>query len=146
MIPLAQRGNLIELFRTNILIGSTGSTYGLFQNNVLPSPTIVLGDLVEADFDGYTRVGGNTDWNTGTDPVSGRPMSALANPNMFYAVTGDANLPQVIYGFFILMDTGALANVTRFKQPLPLTQVGNLVPCPTSFLWNNVFQDSTDAE
>lgn len=146
MIPEEQMGNLRNLFLTNILNGGTGSSFHLFTNNVLLSPTIALADLDEATFDGYSAQTSLTTWFEGTDPFTGRAMDILQFTPTDWAVGGDTDLPQVIYGWYVVSETGLLAHVSKLKQPIPVTAEGQLVRVDPSFMWNVSFQDSVGSE
>jgi hypothetical protein len=140
MIPDAQVGNMHDQFNLNELNGGTGSDFRLYQNNVLLTPQVALGDLTEATFDGYTPLLANSDWIRRTDPDTGR--AASLNPSIpLQIVTGTTDLPQVIYGWYVVTSTGLLATVNKFPQPVALNANGDAWMPDVKMLFNNSVQD-----
>jgi hypothetical protein len=125
------------------LIGADPATLGntaliavaLVKEPFTPGPNIVIGDLVLADFvtstplpvaTAVTRV-----WS---DPVSGQWQIEPRAPagSWHWDVTAGTNLPQTIYGFALIDNTGAEVYGT---QPLPapvlLTTIGQAIDLDT---------------
>jgi len=141
MVPDDQMGNLQDLFNTNILNGGTGSSFHLYTNNVLLTPAIRSTDLAEATFDGYSALTALDAWIRRNDPVTGRPMSMLTDETVFIC-TGDTDVPQVVYGYYVLSDTGLLAAVEKLPTPITIHGNGDAFLCPTQIIWNASFQDN----
>jgi len=76
----------------------------LFQNNYTPINTSVLGDFVEADFDGYARIT-LTGWSAPALNVDNKAETSLAA--QIFTMTGSTT-PNDIYGVFVVSSTGAL--------------------------------------
>jgi len=141
MIPDVQVGNIHDQFNTNELNGGTGSDFRLYQNNVLLSPQVALADLTEATFDGYTPLTANSDWIRRTDPDSGR--AASMNPSIpLQIVSGITDLPQVIYGWYVVTSTGLLATVNAFPHPIVLNANGDAFMPDVRMLFNDSVQDN----
>jgi len=141
MITEAQIGNLEDLFTSNILNGGTGSDLRLYTNNVLLTPQVDLPDLNEATFDGYSPLTGNSSWIRRTDPETGRPVN-LNTDTPLQIVSGTTDLPQVIYGFYVVSSTGLLASVNAFAVPIVLNANGDAFMPDVKILWNRSFQDN----
>jgi len=140
MIPEPQLDNLRTLFLNNILNGGTGSSFHLYTNNVLQAPTVELTDLVEATFDGYTPPTALTDWIAGIEPTTGRPCVVRTGSTIF-ACTGLTDLPQTVYGFYVLSSTGLLAAWEPLPVPLTVGVIGAIVDPDSFIVWNDSFQD-----
>lgn len=100
---------------------STQPTYqiALFQNDYHPVPGVALGDLVEADFEGYGRAAmDNTDWVVGA--VTGNVARAVNGTVAHFEVENTFVGSQLIYGFFVTNDDGDLRWVVRFATPREL--------------------------
>lgn len=68
----------------------------LFQNNIVPSRTTVLADLVEATFDGYAAVAINS-WAVSV--VSSHIATSLPTNQIFTKTSGAT--PNTIYGYYV---------------------------------------------
>jgi len=141
MIPNGQMGNLQDLFVTNIMNGGTGSTLHLFKNNLLSSPTVGIGDFVEADFDGYSTDGPHTDWLKVVDPDVHRGSIVLPTETL-QTVVGNTNLPQVIYGYYVVGNTGELCCWEHFKVPVQLSEIYQGFTPDVHFVFNESIQDN----
>jgi len=76
----------------------------LYQNDVAPSPTSVLADFAEADYDGYAAEAITpTTW-----PVflQGIAQAVAVGPAIVFTPTGSVT-PNVIYGYYVTDNTGA---------------------------------------
>ncbi len=144
MIPNGQMGNLQDLFVTNIMNGGTGSSLHLFTNNVLLTPTIVIGDLTEATFGGYDFDNPHDDWLKVVDSDVHRG-SVVLPANVSFVVTSGDDLPQVIYGYYVISDTGELAAVERLPHPIVLSEIYQGFTIPVHFTFNSSIQDNPDA-
>jgi hypothetical protein len=84
----------------------------LFQNNINPSGTTVVGDLTEASFTNYTSVTLNrTTWSTPAI-VSNVARTAYSTASWTCGVDGNT-----IYGAYILDGSGNLVWVDKFSTP-----------------------------
>lgn len=76
----------------------------LYKNDVAPTPTSILADFTEADFDGY---GPET-----ITPVSwpiflkGISQAVAVGPAIVFSPTGSVT-PNLVYGYFVTDSTGA---------------------------------------
>jgi len=87
----------------------TGNTVALIKEPFTPSPDLVFGDLVEADFDAYGRieaVPGSQQFST--DPANGDALLQLVPPvgGWRWETGSDFSFPQTIYGFVICKSGG----------------------------------------
>ncbi len=144
MIPNGQMGNLQDLFISNIMNGGTGSSLHLFTNNVLLTPTIALGDLTEATFGGYDFDNPHDDWLKVVDSIVHRGSIVLP-ANVNFVVTSGDDLPQVIYGYYVVSDTGELAAVERLPAPIVLSEIYQGFTIDVHFVFNASIQDNPDA-
>jgi len=101
----------------------------LAKNAFTPSPALVMGDIVEADFTGYAAKGVSTPtW--GSDPATGNRVIALPGPvGGFHWETNDAvNLPQSIFGWALFnADTGDIYDSDLLDTPVVLTAANQIV-------------------
>lgn len=96
---------------------SGGSYYAhLFQNDYVPVDATVLGDLEEADFDGYAAVF--------FDPVdfadpTWTPYVAQILLTVFLTFTADSGLaePQTVYGYYVQNGDDELVWAERWEVP-----------------------------
>jgi len=110
----------------------------LIKEPFTPGPDLVIGDLVEADFDGYTPLAkAGTSPVVTTDPATGDKIIRLPDPagGWNWATTGVTNLPQTIYGFAVMneAETVILCSET-FDTPIVLTAVNQVVDIPRAEL------------
>jgi len=100
----------------------------LAKNAFTESPSRVLGDFTEADFDGYAALAKDPAAPTVvTDPATGDQIITLPDPagGWAFATTGVTNLPQTIYGYYLTDSTGAvLYGCKRFADAVVLTGNG----------------------
>jgi len=109
----------------------TGMLVGLISEPFTPTPQLELGDITEADFGGYARIalsGGVL--NVSTDPLTGDNILTIVPPagGWYWETTSTANLPQTIYGWFILSDdTVTLFGTDVLADTTTLTASGESV-------------------
>jgi len=109
--------------------GTTGLAYGdvkvgLFKNDVVPNPNMLLTDLEEADFDGYL-LQATALIGTPYDNQAGDSIQALTPK--FFQVSG-ITTPNTIYGWYLIHDTGGtdfLIAVDRFDTPVPMVDTSD---------------------
>lgn len=101
----------------------------LYTNNVVPTVNTVLGDLIEADFDGYTM----SDTVVWASPiissVTGVPVSS-GDVKTFASTDPD---DQTIYGYALVDETGppgVLRAVQPFDEPIIIANGGGLEIVP----------------
>lgn len=82
----------------------------LFKNNYSPVDATVLGDLTEADFDGYARITLST-WSAAALDGSNKASSAIASQT--FTMSAPAATPNTIYGIYVLTAGGALLYAER---------------------------------
>lgn len=113
-----------------------GAALALFQNDYVPIHTTGLGDLVEADFDGYARI-----------TLAGWPPAAIdannrASTNLgFQTFTKTGNLvSNDIYGAYVLDGTGNFLFAERFQtSPFTLSVAGQLLLFKPYFTFTSEF-------
>jgi hypothetical protein len=116
---------------TTLAPAVNGLKLHLAKVNFTPSPTLVIGDLTEATFDGHTALVADAgDCQVYTDPVSGLRVLQIKEPldGWFWQVAGTTDLPQQIFGIY-LTDNGstALYASAKFTTPFNLTAVGQAI-------------------
>jgi len=103
----------------------------LFQNNLVPTPATVIGDLTPCNFDGYAPLAKDAaSPSVATDPATGDKIVRIPDPagGWTWLTTGVTNLPQTVYGYALTDGTGAdLYGVTLFDTPVVLTGAGQEV-------------------
>lgn len=100
---------------------AAGSLLRLFKNNFTPTPESVIGDFVEADFDGYDDVDLEADWSEPTRVEAGHWMMETSEYQFDPPAMGD---PQTIYGAYLVHD-GEVVQSKRFANPI-IMEVGGL--------------------
>lgn len=89
------------------------------------SPSTVLADLTEADYDGYAQKTLTT-WNAPyLDPAGGASIQPGTQQFDFAAGAGDTN---VILGFYVLNAAGALVFIGNFDAPIAMAHNGDSIP------------------
>ncbi len=116
MLPQPQIDNLATQFLNGPLNGGAGADVRLFTNNVTPSASTVIGDLIEPTATGYAPAGPHTDYYKTVDSDTGLTMLTQDNVANFHFTDGD-DLPIVCYGWFLVSDGGALAYAEKFANP-----------------------------
>lgn len=111
--PISGQTDLLNVLRNN------GLKVRLFKNDYTPTNNTVIGDLVEADFDGYSAV----DPADFGDPFMEEERQAiLGGPFPFLKTAGASG--NTVYGFYVtVMDqsTEKLLLVRRFDVPKAMT-------------------------
>lgn len=112
----------------NVLVSNySGLKMGLFQNNVTPSLTTSLSDLVECNFEGYTA----------SHPPDGRaavagwsgvtfntPSAQSTATSISWTATGGAVVNNV-YGYFVINAAGVLVFFEKNPAgPVPINAAG----------------------
>jgi len=97
--------------RGMVLLGSDTTTLApaanalkvlLLKANFTPDPGLVIGDLVEADFDGYAAIlAALAALPESLDPATGDSLLTVGPPagGFRWETTGLTNLPETIFGF-----------------------------------------------
>ena len=80
----------------------------LYQNNIVPNRSTLIGDLTEADFTGYAKVTAMV-WGTPYYDVDG---SALCFGTSHSFVATDAVAPNTIYGYYLTDSADAVLLAT----------------------------------
>lgn len=89
------------------------------------SPSTVLADLTEADYDGYAQKT-LTNWLAAyLDPAGGASIQSGTQQFDFVHSAGDTN---VVLGFYVLNAAGDLVVVGSFAAPISMTQNGDSIP------------------
>jgi len=116
-----QRTTLAAMVDTDGLLD--GAKIKLFQNDLVPSPTTVIGDLTVASFAGYAAQ--DADWGTVYNMPDGG--AGVVSPTDPFVATG-VGLPQTIYGFYFTDTAGtALLGVRRLAEPQTVNVAGDAV-------------------
>lgn len=103
-----------------------GSKMALYKAIASPiSPSTVLADITEADYDGYAQKTLTT-WNVPyLDPAGG--ASIQPGTQQFDFVSG-ALITNVVLGFYVLNAAGALIFVGNFDSPIAMAHDGDSIP------------------
>jgi hypothetical protein len=105
-------GTASELARLTTMIGAVpllAPTFHLFENNITPLSTSLIGDFVEATFSGYAAVAAPF-LAPGLDP-NNNPVA----PVQCVYIT-DGITPGVAYGVYILDSAGHLVAASKFDN------------------------------
>jgi hypothetical protein len=114
-----------------ILLGSDTVTMDpLVANKIMlskapftPNPGTVVGDVVEADFDGYAAIAvASGSMPVAADPATGDELLSIKVPagGFRWQTTGTTHLPETIYGF-LLVDTTKATVLASALLPAPVT-------------------------
>jgi len=95
----------------------------LFKNDYTPDLNTTLANLTEADFPGYAR-GTTLSWSSPVINLNNRAESET-DPQDFERTSTGAT--QTIYGLYLLSATNELIAVSRFDNPIPLTNQGDFI-------------------
>lgn len=131
------------LERAAILLGSDTATFfngdgleiHLAQNLFAPGPGLVIGDLVQADFDGYNpAVRASAALPESLDPINGDIVLSINSlTGLPYETTGTTNLPQTIYGFYLTdQDETVVWAAELFDAPITLTGINQSIQLPVT--------------
>ena len=89
------------------------------------SVSTVIGDLTEADYDGYLAKTIAAWLPPYLDPAGGSSIQSGTQQFDFAAVPAVTN---VVLGFYLLVAAGDLLLVGTFDSPIPMTQNGDSIP------------------
>src|SRR6185369_1853146 len=90
-------------------------SYHLYKNDLTPDKDTVLGDLVEADFSGYSSVT-VTAWNYGSISLDAEDRAfTTGTPDAVFTHSGGAT-DNDIYGYYVLGNSGELMWVQRYDD------------------------------
>lgn len=125
---------LLAADATTLAPAANGCKCHLAKQAFTPGPNLLIGDLVEADFDGYAALtAGLNAQQDFTDPVSGLRVVQILEPagGWHFEVTGVTNLPQTIYGYYFTNNAGAVLYASALIIPaVNLTGVGQGIDLP----------------
>jgi len=113
----------------------TNLAIGLAKNNITPGLDLVIGDIVEADFNTYARKNCTPPAVVYTDPATGEIILRVAPPvgGLVWSPGSGANLPQTIYAYFLFaVDNAELLAAARLEAPIILTTTGQIVEVPVA--------------
>jgi len=100
------RRRIIDLIRTDdegIAEGDSVEIH-LFQNDIVPNGQTVLGDFVEADFDGYSPAEiASAEWTNSPDGDGG--WTTLGMVNLTFQAGAGLSEPQNIFGWYMTAGT-----------------------------------------
>lgn len=114
---------LAELISTGRLLD--GVKIGLFGNDLHPSSTTVLADIVPSTFNGYA-LSSAVVWGTPYFDQAGI-ATVVAGDKQFTCTTPLA-APEQVFGYYIVDGAGAiLIAAARFDTPVQIIIVGNAV-------------------
>lgn len=85
----------------------------LAKNAFTPTPDLVIGDITEADFDGYAPLSAaSAATQVFVDPSTGDIILQVREPagGWNFQTTGITNLPQDIYGYVLTDAAGAVVH------------------------------------
>lgn len=105
--------------------GSEYLTLRLFQNDFEPQPGLLLTDLVEASYPGYTRQ--SVQWAEWQIPVVVDHVASIETLN-FHSFTAGASgfSSQTIYGYYITHVNGVYRWAESFEEPQVMRPAGEL--------------------
>lgn len=112
---------LMNTIRTQLAM----STLQLFQNNVIPSPGMVIGDLTEATFTGYSAATITAFLATYLDPLGGASIQA---PTQQFQTASPFTVGNTIYGWYLLTAGGVLVLAGTFAAPIAMAGNGDAIP------------------
>lgn len=128
MIGVASEGGIVEALQ--IVKDSTAiddMSVRLFQNDLIPSPTTVIGDLTVATYTGYAN---QTAGSLGAPYKDALGNAIQEYDAVYFGATGSA-IGNVVYGYYLVGGTGVLAGkllaVVRFDEPVTMAAVGDVV-------------------
>lgn len=131
LMPTEGVGEMCEYILKRPIVGVLPWQLRLFKNNLTPSPTTVLANLVEADFPGYVRATLDRDAWTVPTVSGGCAVSTWGTVPLEWLVTGGP--VQTIYGYaFVDATVNKLRFIQRFDpediSPLEVGAVVKLLP------------------
>lgn len=119
----------IGLLRTDLI----NCEVNLFQNNLTPLPSTVIGDLTVATYSGYAAKVVTALLAAYIDPAGGA-SAQIATIQYDHSGGGVANS---IYGFWVETAAGDLILVGRFEEPIPMNFLGDSIPLDVKFNFGN---------
>lgn len=93
----------------------------LIKSPFTPAPTLVIGDLTLADFDGYAPLhAASAATQVFIDPATGDQIVQVREPagGWHWATTGITNLPQTIHGFALTKADGSILYGAELLSPV----------------------------
>jgi hypothetical protein len=121
--------NNIGLIRTNLV----NCEVKLYQNDLVPTPSTVLGDLTVATFSGYAAIVVSALLAAYLDPAGGA-SAQIATVQFNHDGGGVANS---IYGFWVQTTGGVLVLAGRFEDLVPMQLLGDSIPIDVKFNFGN---------
>lgn len=112
---------VITLLKTDVL---DGGSMGLFQNDITPNESTVIGDLTVATFTGYAPV---TLTTYALPYLIGNNQAAVNSPLASFRPASPFTVGNQVYGFFVLDTDGALLACGRFDDPVSMTDAGDFL-------------------
>lgn len=126
VVPNAGEVELLDKLLKDALTVDENYTLKLYNNNVTPDQTSVVGTFTEATFTGYSaKTLTRTGW-TASSTVSNKAQSSYAQQSWTCGATG-----ETVYGYYVLGATsGVCLWAEKFASPriLANTDVLNLTP------------------
>lgn len=116
-----------------VLTGLDSPDLGLFKNNIYPTATTVLADIIPADFSGYA-LAAITFGGPYLDPELGG-ISAVAFKQ--FDVGAPATIGNTIYGWYLLDGTGALIMLGTFENPIAMATTLDSLPMQVKLNFGN---------
>lgn len=110
-----------------------GAKLKAFQNPITPTPAIVLGDLTECNFTGYSASAAVT-WGT----VLNNPDGTVSAPGggIEFAASGSA-VSNTVYGVYLVDGAGTtLLAVWLLPQPIGIAIAGDGFVWPLAFTYS----------
>ncbi len=98
-------------------------TVHLYKNDYTPSIGTVIGDLIEADFDGYAASSAVT-WGAVVQSSDGTP---LVIGDTKTAVATGSTTPNTVYGYYYTDSGGNLKGAAKFDEPVQIVDVDDFV-------------------
>jgi len=126
VIPDEGKSNIGGQLLKRITAGGQNCLVHLFANPITPNAATVLGDLVEASFDGYAPVQLLGPVDAGVD-IDDNDVWILEPVS--WLVTGPGGLPTVVYGYWVDCDSAFVPStkllwVKALDVPLGLSALG----------------------
>jgi hypothetical protein len=118
----------------------------LAKADFVPNEALLIGDMTEADFDGYVSISVAVGpQNEGYDPTTDASVVDLIPPigGFRWSTSGITLLPMTIYGYYLTDNAkGVLYASKRFETPIVLTgtlQVIDIGPANLSLNPNTIY-------
>lgn len=109
---------------------TAGTTVFLYQNDLVPTRAMVIGDFVECDFTGYASV---TSVAVFQGPFSGGLTGPYLQGALSYFTAGAPfTTPNAVYGYYVTDALGDLVMAERFDAVVNMTVAAqNISIAPT---------------